>query len=59
MGTILHILTPNAGPDDQAMITRQRDQSGYEVRVFDLTESAPDYDRLLEMIFAADSVQVW
>lgn len=59
MRTILHVLTPNATADVHEIIARQREQSEYEVQVVDLTESTPDYDRLLELIFAASSVQVW
>ena len=59
MRVVLHILTR---PDDavaQEIISRQREESGQEVNVVDLTAAVPDYTRLLEEIFAADSVAVW
>ena len=56
---VLHILTQ---PDDalaREIISRQREQRGQEVNVVDLTAAVPDYARLLQEIFAADSVAVW
>jgi hypothetical protein len=29
------------------------------VEIFDLTQPEPDYQALLDKVFAADSVQVW
>ena len=59
MRVVLHILTR---PDDtlaQEIIARQRDQSDQVVNVVDLTAAEPDYARLIQEIFAADSVAVW
>ena len=59
MRVVLHILTQ---PDDtlaQQVIASQREQPDQEVNVVDLTAAEPDYARLLEEIFAADSVAVW
>jgi len=59
MRVLLHILTR---PDDtlaQEVIARQREQQDQEVSVLDLTAAEPDYRRLLQEIFAADSVAVW
>ena len=59
MRVALHILTQ---PDDtlaQEIIARQREQSDQEVNVVDLTAAEPDYARLIQEIFAADSVAVW
>jgi len=59
MRVVLHILTR---PDDtlaQEVIARQREQQDQEVSVVDLTAGEPDYARLLQEIFAADSVAVW
>ena len=59
MRVVLHILTR---PDDalaQEIIAKQREQSGQKVNVVDLTAAEPDYARLLQEIFAADSVAVW
>jgi len=55
----LHILTQ---PDDtlaQQVISGQRNQPGQEVNVVDLTAAEPDYAKLIQEIFAADSVAVW
>lgn len=55
----LHVLTrPN---DELALqvIERQRRLPEAQVLVVDLTQPNPDYDALLERIFAADSVAVW
>ena len=59
MRVVLHILTQ---PDDtlaQEVIASQREQQGQEINVVDLTAVEPDYARLIEEIFAADSVAVW
>ena len=59
MKRLLHILTM---PDDnlaETVINSHRQLQDREVMVVDLTDGAPDYDALLEEIFAADSVQVW
>ena len=59
MRVVLHILTR---PDDalaQQVIATQRKQPDQEVHVVDLNAGEPDYARLLQQIFAADSVAVW
>ena len=59
MRVVLHILTQ---PDDtlaQEVIARQREQHCQEVKVVDLIAAEPDYARLIQEIFAADSVAVW
>jgi len=59
MRVVLHILTQ---PDEtlaQEVISRQREQQDQEVNVVDLTAAEPDYARLVQEIFAADSVAVW
>jgi len=59
MRVLLHILTQ---PDDtlaQQVISGQRNQPGQEVNVVDLTAAEPDYAKLIQEIFAADSVAVW
>ena len=43
----------------QEVIARQREKSDQEVNVVDLGAAVPDYARLLQEIFAADSVAVW
>ncbi len=59
MPRILHILTR---PDNSLAERVIREQSGFaeiNLMVTDLTSAPPDYDRLLEELFEADSVQVW
>jgi hypothetical protein len=59
MRTILHILTR---PDDalaREIIAQQQTGGENRLVVEDLTKLQPDYKRLLENIFAAESVQVW
>jgi hypothetical protein len=59
MRTILHVLTK---PDDSLasnVIAAQRNQKDQQIKVVDLTKTEPDYARLLEEVFAADSVAVW
>jgi len=59
MPVVLHIVTT---PDDTlaaGMIAKQQEQPGAQVEVVDLTAPQPDFARLLEAIFAADSIAVW
>ena len=59
MRTLLHIVTR---PDDALtaeIIAAQQKQPSLEVHVVDLTLPEPDYLKLLEDIFDADSVVVW
>ena len=58
MHTILHILTR---PDDdltRTLVAAQRALPDTNVEVVELTATAPNYDTLVEQIFAADSVEV-
>ena len=59
MQTVLHILTRKDDPLAQTLIKEQQQQSDVTIRTFDLTQPQPDYEHLLQEIFAADSVQVW
>jgi len=57
--TLLHILTR---PEDALVTSIVEEQSAIEetaVEVADLTRADADYARLVERIFAADSIQVW
>jgi hypothetical protein len=57
MRTLLHLRT---GPEDdliRELITRQQALPDTLVKVVDLT-CEPDYERLIEEVFAADSIQV-
>ncbi len=59
MRVVLHILTQ---PDEtlaREIIAKQREQPDQKVNVVDLTVAQPDYARLLQEIFTADSVAVW
>ena len=58
MQTILHILTGPEDPLARALIEEQRRLPNIVVEVVDLT-TAPDYDHLVEKIFASGSIQVW
>ena len=58
MRTILHILTRPADELTSEVMGQQRNLPHTAVEVADLTKPAPDYDKLVEMIFSADSVQV-
>jgi hypothetical protein len=59
MPLVLHILTRKDDALATEVVAQQREQRGLDVETFDLTQPQPDYDRLLERIFEADSVQVW
>jgi hypothetical protein len=59
MRTLLHIQTQ---PDDSLAETIRREQekeAGQRVIVADLTTESPDYHKLLQQIFEADSIAVW
>ena len=59
MHAILHILTHPEDELSRLVIAGQRALPDTTVEVADLTVDAPDYDAVVEKIFAADSVQVW
>jgi len=49
-------------PDDglaSKVIAAQRKRTDLEVKEVRLTTPEPDYRRLLEEVFAADSIEVW
>jgi hypothetical protein len=55
----LHILTrPDDAPAGGVIATLGK-RSDVQVKVVDLAVPHPDYAKLLEEIFAADSVAVW
>ena len=59
MARILHILTR---PDDSLakdIIARQKESQSDVIEIADLTKANPDYEHLLELIFASDSVESW
>ena len=59
MRVVLHILTRQDETLAQEVIASQREQQDQEVNVVDLTAAEPDYARLIQEIFAADSAAVW
>jgi hypothetical protein len=59
MQTLLHILTESGDPLADEIIAKQKANSENQIQVVDLTHAEVDYKKLLEQIFAADSVQVW
>lgn len=59
MQIVLHILTEPGDTLAEDVIARQKADPENQIDVVDLTQTEPDYKKLLEKIFAADSVQVW
>jgi hypothetical protein len=59
MAQILHILTRPNDSLAAEVIARQKASQPDSVQVMDLTKPDPDYERLLELIFVADSVETW
>jgi hypothetical protein len=59
MKNVLHILTNQNDVDALEVIARQRTRPDCEVETVNLAAGQPDYTKLLEKIFAADSVAVW
>lgn len=58
MRRILCIVTPPGDPLTDRVISAQQAEPDCTVEVYHLGAS-PDYEKLLDAIFAADSVQVW
>ena len=59
MSVVLHIITRTEDAFAHDIIARQRLRPECSVQVVDLSQGEPDYDQLLDAIFAADSIQVW
>lgn len=59
MRAILHIQSDTADARAEAVIAAQRGLNDGRVEVVDLRTGDPDYDVLLDRIFAADTVAVW
>jgi hypothetical protein len=59
VSVVLHIITRTEDVFAQDIIARQRLRPECSVQVVDLSQGEPDYDQLLDAIFAADSIQVW
>lgn len=58
MRTILHIVTREDALS-RDIIEQQRTLADVRIEVMPLTAPAPDYDLLIEKIFAADSIEVF
>ena len=59
MPILLHILTEPSDALVTELIAKQQAKPENQIDVVDLTKPDADYKKLLEKIFAADSVQVW
>lgn len=59
MKRILHIVTRPMEPAIERLIEDQRQVDGQEVLVHRLDQGDPDYRRLLEKVFEADSIECW
>ena len=58
MRRVLCIMTTPADPLSESIISAQQAQPDCSLERFEL-DNATDYEKLLDAIFAADSVQVW
>jgi hypothetical protein len=56
---LLHVIVQPGQELAREIIREQQTSPGLVVKVCDLTVAEPDYVRLLEDIFAADSISVW
>jgi hypothetical protein len=59
MPRVLHILTRHDDALAREIIARQKENHLEGIEIVDLTKPRPDYEELLEKIFAADSVESW
>lgn len=59
MRLLLHIITKTEDEFVKEIIQRQSAQPNCRVEIVDMNAGEPDYEAVLEKIFAADSVQVW
>ena len=59
MRTILHILTRPENELVRELVERQRALPETKVEVVSLTSQSPDYNGLIDTIFAVDSVEVF
>jgi hypothetical protein len=59
MTTLLHVLTRPSDDWVRSLMLSQESHAEQNVEVIDLTLDTPDYARLVERVFAADSVATW
>jgi hypothetical protein len=57
--TILHLLTRPDDPLARIVIEKQRALEQVAVETIDLSRPEADYARVVERLFAADSIEVW
>jgi hypothetical protein len=55
----LHILLRSPDEFVEQILVAVQQQPGLAVEVVDLTQPEPDYDALVQRVFAADSVATW
>lgn len=59
MRRVLLVITQSLDPLNDIVTSVEKTLPDVTIEVADLTIGEPDYDRLLDAIFAAESVQVW
>jgi hypothetical protein len=59
MRKVLCILTSSGDALSKAIVTVEKGLSDCAVETFDLAAPEPDYNKLLDALATADSVQVW
>ena len=59
MKKVLHLLTSPADDFTEVLIAAQKAELGNEVKTVDLAGDTPDYAEVVNLIFAADSIQTW
>ena len=59
MRRVLLILTQSMDPLNDVVTSAEQALPGHQVEVMDLTVENPDYAKLLNALFEAESVQVW
>ena len=59
MPKILHLLTRRDEDLAKTMIRLQQADPANQVEVVDLSEGEPDYARLVDQVFVADSIETW
>ena len=59
MRTALHIFTRPEDELTRELIAQQRAMTDMKVEIVNLAGENPDYDKLVDAIFSADSVAVW
>ena len=59
MRKVLCILTSSGDELTKAVVSAEKELSDCALETFDLSVPKADYEKLLDAILAADSVQVW